>query len=592
MAPSSHRKWGPALLSLLLLMGPRAHAAAAEDKGPAPRIVYSIDFARPVGAEWSSRQTAVTPKGGRRFLGPFANHQVSLTLKRLPAHAYVRVSFDLLIMMTWDGGDLRDPDVWNLRVKDGPKLICCTFGNSSPGGPRGRQTFPHNLPGPLCPTGSGASAEATLGYVWRGDRLDSVYRLCPVFPHTAKQLTLVFSGSALQELSDESWGLAEVKVEVLSGPRRLAEKELSAAWKRLLSDDPVKAFEALWTLVLAGDQAAASAAKHVQPTALDKARVRRLVAQLDAEEWKQREQATTRLRQMGSTIAPILAEVLRGKVSLEVRARVEQLLKDFAGAPYGAREVRHLRMIRLMELLGSPKAASVLARIGQDASSEEVRCLAGAAARRLAGTPRPEWIDLLRRVDPHTHRANGEWAATASALYTSPVPRARLALPVAPRGDYELIAEFMRKQGTGEVNFILPVGPTGVMLSLDDHDGKSYLQNIDGRDDTRVAAPELAPGRRQRLRVVVKSKGQRAEVLGELNGRQVVHWRGATRSLSIEPGWSNGRRDVLGLGVHESVTAFYRLELRMLSGKADVLPPQPPAAPPPVPIVVPIVIDR
>jgi hypothetical protein len=243
------------VLPAVLLAGSAAGQPAEGDKRA---VVYSSNFEQTVGAEWSSRKTGVTPKAGRRFLGPFANDQVSLTLKGLPRHACVCVSFGLFVMMTWDGGDLRDPDIWNLRVKGGPKLIHCTFATAR--GEQGAQTFPDNLPGPLHPGRTGAAEKLTLGYAWSGRPLDAVYRLRPVFAHTGRELTLVFSGSALQEVADESWGLDNLKVELLSGPQPLEKRELGHCWQALVGADPPKAFEALWRLVLAGDQAADAAA--------------------------------------------------------------------------------------------------------------------------------------------------------------------------------------------------------------------------------------------------------------------------------------------------------------------------------------------
>jgi hypothetical protein len=583
MLPLRNQRCVLIILAAVLLPDCAPGQAAEDDREPAGAVVYSNDFANAAGAEWSTQKTGLTPKGNRKFLGPFANDRVSLTLKDLPDHAYVRVSFELFVMMTWDGGDLRDPDIWSLRLKGGPKLIHCTFATAR--GEQGAQTFPDNLPGPMHPGRTGAAEELTLGYVWRETPLDAVYRLRPVFPHKGKELTLVFSGSALQEVSDESWGLANVRVELFPGPQPLDQQKLRVYWQALVGSDPPKAFEALWRLVLAGDQAAELAARDEGGPQVKEATVRRLIAQMDSDKWQEREEATRKLRDMGSSVSAILTEALERQGSPEVRTRIRRVLAELAGQRYGLGQVRWLRLIRLMQLSGSPKAASVLAKLARGGPTEEVRCLAAAAARRVAAKASPGWIDLLRRVDPHTRRTNGEWTAGNSCLFASPVQRAKLALPVAPRGDYELVAEFMRLQGTGEVNFILPVGRTGAMVSLDDHDGKSYLQNINGREDTPFGAAALAIGRKQRLRVVVRRKAERAAILAELNGQQIGRWEGPLRSLSPQPAWSVAPSDVLGLGVRESILAFFRLDLRMLSGKAKAVHVSQPLGPfPPRPV--------
>jgi hypothetical protein len=48
--------------------------------------------------------------------------------------------------------------------------------------------------------------------------MDAVYKLDFTFPHSTSSLVLDFSGSNLSPLSDESWGLDNVKVEVVPEP--------------------------------------------------------------------------------------------------------------------------------------------------------------------------------------------------------------------------------------------------------------------------------------------------------------------------------------------------------------------------------------
>ncbi len=574
-----------AVFSVIFVFGSSIRTVRAEggqpDAGvgaePGTVVVYSNDFENKAGLEWSTQATAQTPKGGRRFLGPFANHKVHLTLKNLPPHKYVRVSFDLFIMKTWDGGDLRDPDIWNLKVQGGPKLIHCTFATAR--GENLAQTFPDNLPGPLHRGRTGAAEHLTLGYVWRNDPLDAVYKLQPAFPHTGKDLTLTFSGSALQEVADESWGLDNVKIELLSGPKLLTRPRLDREWNALIGNDPVKAFNALWTLVLAGDQTASLAARRLKPPAVDAARVETLIAELDSDKWTVREEAQKELANMGGDVASLLRKSLKDKPGLEAETRIKALLLKFEPQEYSGQLGRYLRVIRLLELIGSKASAASLKILSQNAPTEELQCHSAAAARRITAQP-AGWIDLLSRVDAHTYRANGEWTSGASVLYVSPVTYAKLPLPVAPRGDYEIVAEFMRRSGSGDVNLILPIGATGVMLALDDLAGGSYLQNINGKDGSKLDVPPLAIGKMQRLHLAVKQQGPKTRIVGKLNGKEFLKWEGPTNSLMVRPSWAIPYKEALGLGVHESTVVFFRLDLRMLSGKAEKLkfPPSPPPA--------------
>ena len=169
----------------------------------------------------------------------------------------------------------------------------------------------------------------------------------------------------------------------------------------------------------------------------------------------------------------------------------------------------------------------------------------------------------------HTHY--GEWTAGNSALWVAPVPHAGLALPVAPRGDYEVVAEFMRLSGSGDVNFILPIGGTGVLLALDDLAGGSYLRNVDGGDGPKLDVPALIVGKTQRMHVALKQRGEKTQIAGRLNKQQFLRWEGSTKSLSVRPRWAVPFKEALALGGHESAAVFFRLDLRMLSGKAEPL---------------------
>jgi hypothetical protein len=96
-----------------------------------PVVVYTNDFEGAVGAEWSNSKTETTPVGNRKFLGQFSNQTVSFTLTNLPTHNIAVVSFDLLVIRSWDGyltnnpGDqsVIGPDFWQANVS-GARYWC------------------------------------------------------------------------------------------------------------------------------------------------------------------------------------------------------------------------------------------------------------------------------------------------------------------------------------------------------------------------------------------------------------------------------------------------------------------------------------
>ena len=342
-----------------------AGLAAGQTSLPSgPVVVYSADFEKAVGPEWSARKTEVTPKGGRRFLGQFCNESVALTLKGLPPHKYLRISLELFVLLSWDGNYPADgpepygPDIWSLRVK---------------GGPHDRRT--------------GAAETGTLGYVRRNpDAFDAVYRLSFVLAHTAGEVTFVFQASGVQFPADESWGLDNVKVEAIARARPLGAKELAALWERLGGADPVQACGAIPSLVLAGDSAARFLGERLPAPALDERQVARLLAQLDADEWKMRESASTALRALGPLVVPRLREALRQTASPEVKTRLQVLLAALAKNDDPTLDpVRYHRVLRVLAAGRGPGCLHALRRLRDTAKGSRLRRRAEAALIRMAG---------------------------------------------------------------------------------------------------------------------------------------------------------------------------------------------------------------
>ncbi|MCZ7641323.1 MAG: hypothetical protein M5U12_37865 [Verrucomicrobia bacterium] len=182
---------------------------------------YFADFEGVVGPEWSHRQTDVTPLGKRRFLGQYGNETVSLTLNGLPAHEAVMISFDLFVIQSWDADGTcgAGPDIWQLEPVGGPLLLRATFSNTAgvgecPG--NAFQSFPGDYPESVFPAQTGAAERNTLGYPNFGD---TVYAVSFAIRHGDPSVRFDFTGMGLEGISDESWGLDNVRVELTADPR-------------------------------------------------------------------------------------------------------------------------------------------------------------------------------------------------------------------------------------------------------------------------------------------------------------------------------------------------------------------------------------
>ncbi|NLG96041.1 MAG: tandem-95 repeat protein [Chloroflexi bacterium] len=181
---------------------------------------------------WS--KTSITqPPCGSSFVGEFGNETVTLALGGLPQHSEVIIEFDLLIIRSWDGNEVRvnyqadmldqlntaaasglGPDRWSMHV-DGATVVDTTFSNWDSG--HFYQAYPGSYPTGNYPARTGAIAINSLCYRYGSHPQDSVYRMRYVIPHSAEDLKIDFAASGLQPIEDESWGLDNVRVTLSSG---------------------------------------------------------------------------------------------------------------------------------------------------------------------------------------------------------------------------------------------------------------------------------------------------------------------------------------------------------------------------------------
>jgi hypothetical protein len=179
--------------------------------------VYFNDFQTAVGAELSSTSGAlgldVTPTS-RSFLGRvdgnptlgLNNETVTLTLTGLAPHSLATISLNLFIIQSWDGNS-GGPDRWQAGHSGSlTNLQDTTFAIAS-----GTQCFPSDCPASNAARTGADEAANSLGYSFFGD---SVYNLSYTFAHTGSSLTASFTGTGLQDFSDESWGIDDLLVDI------------------------------------------------------------------------------------------------------------------------------------------------------------------------------------------------------------------------------------------------------------------------------------------------------------------------------------------------------------------------------------------
>lgn len=155
------------------------------------------------------------------------------------------------------------------------------------------------------------------------------------------------------------WDITGRRIDGRWHSKALTPRELDACWKALADADATKAYDAVWKLVAAPEQAVPFLRNHLRPMRRPDAKaVGRLLADLDSEVFTVRRKANEELSQFGDAINPELRQALAAKPTLEVRRRVQQLL-DRAG-DWTVERLRHRRAIQALEYIGTKKAKQIL----------------------------------------------------------------------------------------------------------------------------------------------------------------------------------------------------------------------------------------
>ncbi|MDZ8070038.1 MAG: putative Ig domain-containing protein [Nostoc sp. DedQUE08] len=209
------------------------------------KLVYYEDFENSTKtlSEWSQpkRETSVD---NRHILGLYQGSPTNdpetffnrpdrkqvLTLKNLPEHDIITLSFDLYIVGFWNGSFLSSssgitnpndgygPDLWSLTFSSNTqtqeKLLLQTAFGAVTGVDNRRQAYPYSFvdsSSPLNAPGTGASEIKRL-FPQYNQYSDSVYKLSFTFDHSASSMLLNFIGDVKSETGNESWGLDNVEI--------------------------------------------------------------------------------------------------------------------------------------------------------------------------------------------------------------------------------------------------------------------------------------------------------------------------------------------------------------------------------------------
>ena len=241
------RRTSPWLLPILVGIALLSEVAGAEDVA-----VYSDQA---FVSHWSDVKASVN-SGGKPYHGPFGNQPVSLTLDHLPQHRWIKATFDLYIIGSWDGSSpVWGPDLWSFSVRGAQRLIFASFCGWGYAG-NDEQSYPDDYPNAIHRAWTGAVAHNVVDIQDSEPPKNGMYKVEVLFPHTEDQIILDFAGAYVDPPSEQQvWGIGNVEVHAFSAETMTGEDELPVLWQDLASEDSVAANKALWRFVGAGAKA-------------------------------------------------------------------------------------------------------------------------------------------------------------------------------------------------------------------------------------------------------------------------------------------------------------------------------------------------
>jgi hypothetical protein len=253
-----------------------------------------------------------------------------------------------------------------------------------------------------------ASADNNKNYASPGKAVNSVRQWDAV---TGKELarfgdlgtvvtSLAFSpegaylAGGLQDSTILVWDVRQSTRAVRLAPRHLQVAELERCWADLASDKAPQAHQAIWTLTAAPKQSVPFLRARLKPAAVlaTAGKIQQWIADLDSDKFAVRQAAKKELEKAGSQdqVKALLQKAVEGKVSLEVRRRLEQILNNLPDV-VDSQTLHLARAVMVLEKIASPEARDILEALAGGAATarqtEEAQAALDCLARRAPRIP-------------------------------------------------------------------------------------------------------------------------------------------------------------------------------------------------------------
>jgi len=171
---------------------------------------------------------------------------------------------------------------------------------------------------------------------------------------------------------------------------KLTPQELANLWTELESNDAGKGHRAMVRLAVVPEQAVALLRQQVKPAPgkpLEAKEVESLLANLDSDTFKVREEASRALQTEGKSIRSAVVKALAGDPSPEKKRRLQELLDAMFATGPTPELVRPTRALEVLERLGTPEALQLVRELAGGNPNARLTGEANRVLRRL--TPQP-----------------------------------------------------------------------------------------------------------------------------------------------------------------------------------------------------------
>jgi WD40 repeat protein len=193
-------------------------------------------------------------------------------------------------------------------------------------------------------------------------------------------------------LADSTLLVWDVGPRQMAPPGKLGAEQLAKAWADLAGADAPRAFQSRWALAGAPAEVLPLLKERLRPAqAADAQQVRRWLAALESDQFNVRRQAQAALEELGDLAEPALRQTLAANPTLEVRRRVEEILKQLRRPVSQPETLRSLRALGVLETIATAPARQLIEELAAGAPearlTQEAKAALGRLARRPTTTP-------------------------------------------------------------------------------------------------------------------------------------------------------------------------------------------------------------